>query len=193
MAMEALELVDRLRSSPEDRNAQEQLYLLLREDLLERLEAKIPARARPRLEAEDVLHAAFVKALEGLQGFQPRPGTSFQAWVYRIARNLILDCTRRRSAAALRLVRGDSVGGPRESAIPQREGGEEQALQRREWIEGILRLLRPPEAQVIRLRWLEGRSFEEIAAALGKSVEAVRKFHARSWSRFREIARSRNA
>jgi DNA-directed RNA polymerase specialized sigma24 family protein len=59
---------------------------MVRAALLQRLETKISPILRPRLDAEDVLHTAFIKALEGLESFHPRHENSFTAWVYRIAK-----------------------------------------------------------------------------------------------------------
>jgi len=191
--VDSLELVERIRSSPGDEAAKEKLYRLVQAAILEKLRAKIPPHLQPRIDAEDVLDMAFLRAIEALDKFQPAGENSFLAWVYRIAKNTIADQGRRHSVAAARFVAGDAKAGPRASAIPSRERRAESLYRKRDWIEAVLSKLKGEEAEVIRLHWLDGQSFEEIAAASGKKTETVRKFYTRSWARFREIAQAKAA
>jgi RNA polymerase sigma-70 factor, ECF subfamily len=168
--------------------AKEDLYGLVREALLDRLRARIPPRLQSRMDADDVVQAAFLRALKALDSFQPRDEDSFFAWVYRIGTNLIIDQGKRKSVAAVRFARGEEEGGPRESQVGGRGRRAETQLARKEWIESMLGRLKDREAEIIRLRWLEGKSFDEIAAAWGKTPGAVQRFHSRAWERLRELA-----
>ncbi|MBI4606530.1 MAG: sigma-70 family RNA polymerase sigma factor [Planctomycetes bacterium] len=186
--MEALELIAQIRSGRGVKAAQDRLYGLVEGALLERLRTKIPPRLRPRMDAEDVVQIAFLKAMEALEGFEPRSADSFFAWVYRIAKNLIADQAKRRSAAAAHLVRGEETGGVRESGVPGRATRPESLVGRRELIESLLGRLDEKEAEVIRLRDLEGKTYEEIGAAWRKTPGAVQRFHSRAWQRLCAIA-----
>ena len=55
------------------------------------------ARVADRAEAEDMTEEVFLKSWEALIGSQPTI-TNFQAWLYRIARNLIIDHYRTKKA-----------------------------------------------------------------------------------------------
>jgi RNA polymerase sigma factor (sigma-70 family) len=186
--MGTLALIEDIRSKRDVEGAQKALYAMAREALLARLTEKIPPRLRPRMDAEDVIQAAFMKAMSNLDQFQPQDENSFFAWVYRISKNLIADQNRRRSADAVHFATGDDEHGVRQSAVSARGRRAESQLQRKEWIDTILGQLATKEAEVIRLRWLDGRSFEEIAAAWKKTPGAVQRFHSRAWQRFRELA-----
>lgn len=155
-----------------------------------KIRARIPPRLRPRLDEEDVLHEAFLRAFESIHTFRPSREDSFPAWVYRIAKNLITDVSRRRSAAALHFSRDEDQKGPRASEIaPPRRPSPETRFREREWIEVVLTKLPEKEAEVIRRRSLLGSSFEEIADSWKKTPGTVQRFFSRAWHRFREIAR----
>ena len=187
--MTSLELIQRIRSGQDGRAAQEELYSMVRTALLERLETKISPSVRPRLGAEDVLHTAFIKALEGLERFHPRQERSFTAWVYRIAQNLIHNTADRRSVGALRF-HGDEDGkGLHESQIIAEQLGGTTAVRARDWIEVSLKRLLPREAEVVRLHQLAGKSYEEIAASWKSTAGTVQRLYSRAWRKLTEIAK----
>jgi RNA polymerase sigma-70 factor (ECF subfamily) len=41
--------------------------------------------------AEDISSRVFIKALEGISAFEEREGGGFSSWIYRIARNMVID------------------------------------------------------------------------------------------------------
>jgi len=193
VTMKPLVLIDNIRQGRDVNQSQKELYDLVREALLERLRRKIPPRLRSRLDAEDVVQAAFLKAMDALDGFQPQGESSFFAWVYRIAVNRIADQGKRRSVAAIHFTHGEDQGGVRQSQVSTRQGRPESHMQRRDWIESVLSQLKEKEAEVIRLRWLEGQSFEDIATSWKKNAGAVQRFHSRAWQRFCAIAEQEQA
>lgn len=186
-------LFDDLKAGREVRATQTALYRLASDALLEPLRSKIPSKARGRLDAEDALHEAILRALKSIAQADCETERQFLGWVYSIARNLITDQARRMSADALPFARDSGPRGhspaPRVSRIAGREKGPESAVARKEIIDNVLSQMREPDADVIRRRKLSGQSFSEIAAALQKTQKAVKGIYTRAWKRFQEIAR----
>ena len=56
-------------------------------------------------------------------------------------------------------------------------------------VRSALTLLKPDQRQVIRLKYLEGRSNQEIAALLGKSIGAIRVLHHRGVVHLKRLLR----
>jgi RNA polymerase sigma factor (sigma-70 family) len=189
--MDLLLLVADLKAGRNATAALKEVYARIREMLLKPLTARIEGRIKPRLDAEDVLHEAFLRALAGLPAKEFPSERAFVAWVYRIACNVILDQAKRRSAFVARLKFQKTGADSTQMQLPAqlREPSAEAAMDREDWIEVALSRLAPGDAEVIRLRWLLGRSFEEIAAAHQRTPVAVKRSYAKAWARFREIAR----
>jgi RNA polymerase sigma factor (sigma-70 family) len=186
--MEVLELLGKLRTDPGCRQAQEELYLCVRQGVLPYLSSRISAKLKARVDPEDVLHDAYLRVLGALDVFHPTTERAFLAWVYQIAKNLLIDCTRRRSLAARRFAgSASSIGGVRASGIVSPDRGPQSSIERRDWIEGALRRLDETEAQVIRQRGLEGKSFEDIAASSGRTPGAVQRMYSRAIERLRGV------
>ncbi len=107
--------------------------------------------------AEDLLQQTFLRALQRLSA--RRPG-DVRAWLFTIARNLVIDAARAGKCLTVAQMPDDPDPGP---TPPQRAEGEELSEQvRRE-------LARLPENQreVILLRYYAQMSFKQIAELLG--------------------------
>jgi RNA polymerase sigma factor (sigma-70 family) len=187
------ELVEQVRKDPASRAAQEELYALIRARLLDRLQGKIPPKARSRLDAEDVLHTAFLKGLASLDAFEMRGEQSFLGWIYRIGKNHILDVVHRRSAAAVRFGGEENGAGPRASQVRSRETRHTARLANREWSESMLRKLKPQEEELVRKHLYLGHSFDEIAREEGRTSGAVQRAFSRAVCRLRELAAEERA
>ena len=127
---------------------------------------------------EDLTEDVFVKVYEKLDRYVER-GLPFTAWLYRIAHNHLVDYLRslpRMSAAPL-----DSV-----AEMPERSAS--AAFGRvidRQSLEPAFARLTPEQRQAIELRFLEGMSVAETAAAMGRTEEAVKKLQARGLANLR--------
>jgi RNA polymerase sigma factor (sigma-70 family) len=136
------------------------------------------SRLLPPERAEDVVQQAFVKAYEAMH----RDGAelNLRPWLYRIAHNTALNALRDRSL--------------RHGELDERIDGVErpdQALERTEGLRALLVAVQAlPERQrdAILLRELEGRSYEEIALALGVTGGAVRQLLNRARNSLRSAA-----
>lgn len=132
---------------------------------------------RDRHEAEDVAQQVFVKAMQGIGGYQGTPGASFEAWLFRIARNAVMDVLRRS--------RRVKVEDPATIDDRRARGGENQEaiaeLSRLDDSEVAVFLERLPDAQrdAIVLRFVLGMSAEEVGQAMNRRTEAVRALQSR--------------
>jgi RNA polymerase sigma-70 factor (ECF subfamily) len=130
--------------------------------------------------AEDLTGDVFVRVIRAIQSEQFWH-TSFRAWLYRIAHNLVVDHFRRKTptddlALAERVA---ATGDDPVTTVDDRLSG--QRLQ-----EAIAHLT-PDQQQVLALRFGEGTTARETAEVLGKSVGAVEALQHRALSALRRI------
>jgi len=133
------------------------------------------ARLGRQAEAEDVAAQVFVEALKGIDSFSYR-GRPVLAWLYRIARNLVVDQIRRNvrhQNAWDRLVFPSESDPSAEQAI--------EALALRE----AMNHLTGEQREVIILRYFLSLSTREVAALLGKNEVAVFSLQARALAALR--------
>lgn len=130
--------------------------------------------------AEDCTAETFSRFLQALHhGNSPR--RYLQAYLYRIAHNWITDQYRRQPPAPLSLeenVRANETDSPHQAAL-------DRLAQTR--IRSSLLRLTPDQRQVIVLHYLEDWKVEEIAAALNKSVGAVKALQHRALDALRAV------
>lgn len=123
--------------------------------------------------AEDLTAEVFLRAVEGLPGYEPR-GVPFSAWLYRIAQARVSDYFRRQRRAA---TIGLDESWPSGEHSPLAEV--EQASLREE-LRAALPRLTADQQQVIILKFVEGLSNAEIARILGKTEGAVKSLQHRA-------------
>jgi RNA polymerase sigma-70 factor (ECF subfamily) len=141
----------------------------------------IRARTGSDEDAIDLAHQAFVNALEALPRYRDR-GVPMRAWLYRIARNAVIDFQRR----ARSMVPWDSLP---QIAQPFDEAQVETAVLQRERAERLRRLLGnldEAKREVLILRFASGLKVREIAAILDRSEAAVKTEIRRSLRALRE-------
>jgi RNA polymerase sigma factor (sigma-70 family) len=172
-----------------NKEAREALYRETRRVILPTLEAWIPRELKPRWEAEDLLHEAFLRATENLQGFEWRGEDSWRNFVLTIARHCIQDALKRKSRLDVRFAHESQSAGLRGSQIADRAPRASGIACDRDSVEAVLKRLRASDAEVIRLKLFEALSDEALAKRLGKSVDAARKAFQRAMVRFAAVGK----
>lgn len=125
--------------------------------------------------ADDLTARVFIRAIERLHQYRPKPGATFRSWLFAIARNMLADEWRRRKD--IRLL-PDAV----DLTHDDYPGPEAVAVHRSEMDRLRAALASLPERQqdVIELRMIGFKS-PEIADALGTSVAAVKSAQSRAY------------
>lgn len=130
--------------------------------------------------AEDLASEVMMKVLESVTKYRPT-GAPFSAWVFRIARNRLIDLHRqrkRRGQPDLQQPPIDTQIGPDALA--------EMALDRGQ-LQIALKYLTESERQVIVLRFIEGFDNASVADILGRSEGAVKSLQHRALQSLRRI------
>lgn len=120
-------------------------------------------------EAEDLAEQVFLKALESLRGYK-WTGVPFQAWLFRIAHNLLVDYLRRK---------GKRPSEPLDESLPDASptADPEQLLSEKLTRQGLIQAverLTELQKQVIGLKFAGGLSNAEVARMMGKTEGAVK-------------------
>jgi RNA polymerase sigma factor (sigma-70 family) len=142
-----------------------------------RLRNFIRKRVADQGDAEDILQDVFYELIEAYRLMKPIEQVG--AWLFRVARNRITDRFRKQRTAA---VEDRSAGGENDDAVrlvdllPSPDAGPEAAYARTVLIEELEEALGElPEEQraVFIAHEIEGRSFKELAAESGVSVNTL--------------------
>ncbi|HEX8770722.1 MAG TPA: sigma-70 family RNA polymerase sigma factor [Acidimicrobiales bacterium] len=165
------------RAQSADADAWEALYRLAYPSLL--------AYARRRLvrrdEADDAVSETFARAYSRIGGFQWE-GAGFNAWLFGILRNVVLEFHRRDRRNERRLMHGtDDDEDLLHDLLLNEEFGAVRAA---------FSCLSAEDREVLELRVVGGLAAEEVATVLGKRAGAVRMAQSRALSRLRtELAK----
>jgi RNA polymerase sigma-70 factor (ECF subfamily) len=121
-----------------------------------------------REDAEDLTHQVFLHAWRNIKGYVHR-GHPFSSWLYRIARNAVIDFYRtRKDPLRMEELDPEVIGGPLNL-----ESSTDDLMQLGRLM-GCLRELPPKYQDVLILRFVDELSLKETAMALGKSEGAVK-------------------
>lgn len=124
-----------------------------------------------RVTAEDVAQEAFLKILQSAERY--RPTAKFRTYLYAVVTRLCLDHTRKRRPAYVDdplAVSGPSPSPPDDVASRERDEAVRRALS----------TLPPSQRMAVVLRYYDGLSGREIAAAMETSPKAVERLLARA-------------
>ena len=139
----------------------------------------------------DVVQETFVRALRDFHTFQGDRPEQMLAWLYAILRHTAASIVRQFMTGKRELGRETAqLAAPREGELRRVECSAcETAMQREQVsrVQDILSRMPPHYVEVLRLRWEERLSFEEIGLRTGRGADAARKL----WHRaMREMARA---
>jgi RNA polymerase sigma-70 factor (ECF subfamily) len=148
-------------------------FLELYDRHVDRVYAYISRRAGGRAAAEDITSEVFEQALRKLPAFEWR-GVPFAAWLFRIAANALADHWRRE---------GRHSPDPPPDVPDERESCD---LEQRVSLFQLVDRLPETQRQVIQMRFLDGRSIRDIAAALDRSEGAVKQLQLRALENLRK-------
>jgi RNA polymerase sigma-70 factor, ECF subfamily len=127
----------------------------------------IASRVHRPSDAEDLTQLVFVKALEALPRYEAR-GIPFGGWLFRLARNTVIDHVRtRHEHADLDAARGQ-VGpeaGPDELTVTRQEMDD---------VAAALAELTDDQREALALRFFAGLSAREAAAVMGRQEGTIR-------------------
>ena len=141
-----------------------------------RLRNFIRKRVLDESEAEDILQEVFYELVQAYRLMKPVEQVG--AWLYRVARNRIIDRFRKRRPEAARSNAVEEEGElfPWEDLLPSPDTGPEAAYAREVLlgeIDAALDELPEEQREVFIAHELEGRSFNDLAAATGLSVNTL--------------------
>ena len=153
------------------------------EDLYESLSRRVYSfvSLRGASDPEATVNDVFLKVFLNLGDFVGNE-IQFSAWVFKIARNTLIDEARRRQ----RRVDESDLDSAREPAAGDVESDAIAELGN-DWINMQLRVLTPEQRDVVVLRIVSDLTIEAIAEILGKRIGAVKAIQRRA---FRTLARN---
>ena len=146
-------------------------------------------RVRNEAEAEDVTSDVFMRALRAIPKYEPRQ--AFLAWLYRIARNAVIDRSRRQGARqqvsfedALAHPNADQVVNPDSALL----AGSDASV-----VRVAMQQLTPLQQEILVLRYVEGYDTKTISKLVGKRDGTIRGIEFRALSALRALIPSREA
>ena len=142
----------------------------------------IASRVHRPSDAEDLTQLVFVKALEALPRYQSR-GIPFGGWLFRLARNTVIDHSRTRHDHIDRDTASGQAGsdaGPDEVTVARLEMDE---------VAVALAALTDEQREAIALRFFAGLSAREAAEVMGKQEGTIRGLQFRAIAALRRQLR----
>jgi RNA polymerase sigma-70 factor, ECF subfamily len=144
---------------------------------MDRIYRYIFYRVNDKMTAEDITEEVFVRAWKAIRSCRGREDT-FQAWLYRIARNHLADCLRGTGR-----VTSLDKDGTIDVADPR--GRVESGAEYKELLQAIA-VLPEVQRQVVIFKFIEGLDNREIGLVLGKNEGAVRIAQMRALAALRD-------
>lgn len=133
-------------------------------------------------EAEDLASEVFVRALRSVGTFQDT-GIPMEAWIFKIAHNIVVDHLRKRSRRPAS-VPIDEAFGLAGKSDPAKEVERLQAI---ESVRTAMCELTESQRRVLELRFTGELSSEEVAVVLGKKPGAIREMQSAAVKKLRTI------
>ena len=132
-----------------------------------RVYAFVRSRTDSAQDAEDITATVFLKAWEAIGTYDDR-GLPFAAWLFRIARNAVIDEYRRKAHRPVPIdepIETGEVAQPTDLAVIARADAER--------VRAVVRMLTEEQASVIAMRFWWDMSIKDTAEALNKNPEVA--------------------
>ena len=142
----------------------------------------IASRVHRPSDAEDLTQLVFVKALEALPRYEAR-GIPFGGWLFRLARNAVIDHMR---------TRHDHLDLEAATQHPGREAGPDEVTVARQELDEVaaaMAALTDEQRDAIALRFFAGLSAREAAHVMGKQEGTIRGLQFRAIAAIRRQLR----
>ena len=142
----------------------------------------IASRVNRPSDAEDLTQLVFVKALEALPRYEAR-GIPFGGWLFRLARNAVIDHMR---------TRHDHLDLEAATQQPGREAGPDEVTVARQELDEVaaaMAALTDEQRDAIALRFFAGLSAREAAHVMGKQEGTIRGLQFRAIAALRRQLR----
>lgn len=168
------------RAHAHDRAAFGELYEMYGPKIYAYIRYSLNTQPQP---AEDLTEEVFLKALQNIHNFQ-FTGAPFSAWLYRIARNHVIDHVRAQPKATAYSLDGD------EQQYLQLESDAHRDFDlsvERHGLSEALKELTADQRDVILLRFMHDQTVSETARVMGKQEDAVKKLQSRALSSLKRI------
>ena len=132
-------------------------------------------------DAEDVAAETFARVLRGLDRFKWK-GAGFEAWLFRIASNLVVDTHRKAGRETIEAE-------PAEQEAPAIDSPETRVLHAEQvgGLRAMLEALAPDQREVVLLRFAADLDTNEVGRVMDRNPNAVRQLQFRALQKLREM------
>ncbi len=141
-------------------------FVLLYDRYVEKIYRFLYFRTLQKELSEDITSQVFLKAMDKIQSFNPSKGT-FQAWLYQIARNLLIDEFRKRKPI-------ENIEAHYDIADNTDLENETQSKMSNEALQELLKTLPDESQELITMRLWDELSYAEIAVVTGKTEGSLK-------------------
>ncbi len=164
----------------EARRSNEAKLASLYEEYYNKIARYVLVHIGDRTEAEDIAGEVFLKALESLKSYEER-GIPMQAWLFRIAHNLVVDHLRKRAKRKIVPIDTVEVAADTNPVATAEDNIELERVNR-----AMERLTRE-QREVLGLRFFGGLTSKEAGGILNKSDGAVREMQRAAVEKLRQL------
>lgn len=163
------------------RKGDAQAFASLYDRYFERVYRYVYYRVREEAEAEDVTSEVFFRALRAMPRYEPRQ--PFLAWLYRIARNAVIDRAR---ALRPRLSFDEALAHPDSGEHVLDPDVQVLATDRRARLRAAIKHLTAEQQEVVVLRFIDGLTTDEVGKIMSKRAATVRGLQFRALQSLRK-------
>ena len=160
----------------EEYGNQQKLLASLYEEYYDRIASYAYTRVGNRCDAEDIASETFLKALESLKNYRDQ-GVPIQAWLFKIAHNLVVDHFRRLAKKREIMKVADEVNPAVAVEINMQIEDVKQAMEK----------LTAEQREVLQLRFFGELTSKEVGQTMNKSDGAVREMQRAALEKLRRV------